>query len=80
MINVTVGEQKTQSEKPFPKLMICKEDGIIILVRCKVTRDEYEVCYINGDKAGLTSKKFLLYSKDGRKFTDFNKPITLQNA
>ena len=74
-INVIVGEQKTQKEKLFPKLMECiigQNKGMIVFF------------YESGHGTVIT--KGVNY-KPGRhltvwhmpSFTDFNDPITLQN-
>lgn len=80
-INVTLGEVKTQEIKPFPKLMIVDNnpfEGRIVLftrektgmlVRCSECQSEY--------------MKLGTYLEDGwamQAFTDYNEPITLQNA
>lgn len=72
-IKVTVGEQKTQNELPFPKLMIGKL-GSIVLFRenMKGTMIQYK---------GESSIKVGEYYEgfDMRAFTEYNEPITLQN-
>ena len=74
MINVTVGEQKPQSKKPFPKLMKCIRSESIKLV------------FSNGDSLQVTSvfgDEFKYYKRGNWNlslYTDFNEPITLQNA
>lgn len=73
MINVTIGESKPQ-EKPFPKLMIWKDQNLIV--------------YFIKSKTGVVINKgnspYELFDKQeyfGMDFfTDFNEPITLQNA
>lgn len=60
--------------------MICEHKEIIILVNRKISEEMYEVTYLSGNDVGLTTRSFLLYSKSGRKFTDYNEPITLQNV
>jgi hypothetical protein len=71
MINVTLGEVKPQ-EKPFPKLMIATEG---------FWKDR--ICLFKSDCKGLLlgPKEFgyaaNFYMED---FTDYNGPITLQNA
>lgn len=74
MINVTIGESKTQSEKPFPKLMIHSGKKIIVLMlknKCG------SVLYSTSSAYGIG-----YYSEDWstENFTDYNEPITLQNA
>ena len=73
MINVTVGEQKTQSEKPFPKLMITQNGYVFYMIREKyglpLTSNNW--AYDMDDFADLSETKY--------DFTDYNEPITLQN-
>ena len=74
MIKVTVGEQKTQSEKPFPKLMINLTNDRIVLM------SEYKcgiVVYEKKSYWGVGTKSTSWAMED---FTDYNEPITLQNA
>jgi hypothetical protein len=74
MINVTIGESKPQ-EKPFPKLM--KDDNGDIFY---MFRNQYGLPITGGDKWLYTGKDFADFSKNGRTFTDYNEPITIQNA
>lgn len=70
MINVTVGEQKTQSEKPFPKLMrVYGESGWIgYFIR-------HGVCtWLTGNYAGQSTSDVNMSD-----IFDYNEPITLQN-
>ena len=75
MINVTIGESKTQSVKSFPKLMKSNSGRIVFMISCR----------------GGTSEGFQLNDACNEKphfcscfciedFTDFNEPITIQNA
>jgi len=80
-IKVTLGEVKTQEVKPFPKLMIVHVDpykGRIVLftrektgtlVRCSVSQTDYM-------KVGTIIDGGWVMEA----FTDYNEPITLQNA
>jgi hypothetical protein len=81
MVKVTLGEQPAQSEKPFPKLMIAKastgdktiifaagQEGDSIIGQCLFT--EYD-----RDKLGEISRDWKVSA-----FTDYNEPITIQNA
>lgn len=73
MINVTLSEVKPQEEKPFPKLMISKS-GRIVLFTSKFSGfviREKEYCY------GIWHFSKSWASED---FTDYNEPITIQNA
>lgn len=75
MINVTVGEQKTQSEKPFPKLMKSEVSGAIVYF----TKKSYGLVIVESNDTGGTFGSQV----DGwymSNFTDYNEPITLQNA
>lgn len=77
-IKVTVGEHKTQNEKPFPKLMINEDRDIIIEVL--QAPDKYGFCHVihrKGRSAGVYTKDFQL--NGAMKFIDYNEPITLQN-
>lgn len=84
MINVTLGEVKTQEEKPFPKLQKMtypsgkwivvfskSESNRVVVYVCKENKN----CYDNiGDFWGHAEKNGVGI------FTDYNEPITLQNA
>lgn len=77
-IKVTVGEPKTQNEKPFPKLMI-NEDGDTIIEVLQAP-NKYGVCPVvhrKGYSKGVYTKDFQL--NGAMKFIDYNSPITLQN-
>lgn len=81
MINVTVGEQKTQEEKPFPKLMIGKdsEDYTIIYAIGKYENGGIQgVCISTTCKDNYHGEYYTDWDFDY--FTDYNEPITLQNA
>jgi hypothetical protein len=72
MIKVTVGEQKTQSEKPFPKLM-------------KATKGTWkdQICFFEKRREGvLIGPREFGYADNFcmEDFTDYNEPITLQNV
>lgn len=71
-IKVTIGESKTQSEKPFPKLMIATK-GVW----------EDQICFFEVRREGMLigPKEFGYASNfDMSDFTDYNEPVTLQNA
>lgn len=76
MINVTIGESKTQSEKPFPKLM--KSDyGFTVLFykeKCGTLLDRGN-CEMGSIEIGQYKETWKMEI-----FTDYNEPITLQNA
>lgn len=69
MIKVTVGEQKTQSEKPFPKLMMQKDTGWIMLFLNRTT-----CIHLTAFDCELVDD----YSVD-QETVDYNEPVTLQN-
>lgn len=73
MIKVTVGEHKTQEVKPFPKLMITNDRIIVLFTTLSdgTVIDEAVHCWGIGHYSD---------SWDMRQFTDFNEPITIQNA
>lgn len=70
MIKVTVGEQKTQSEKSFPKLMEQKDTRWVMLFLNKTT------CIHLTNFNGELVKDYLV----DKNTVDYNEPITLQNA
>ena len=81
MIKVTVGEQKTQSEKPFPKLMVGKDGKrIVYATGLKESDNDWQVLRVKGFDIndGTILNSFGLFTK-GEEFTDYNEPITLQN-
>ena len=83
MIIVTIGESEPQV-KPFPKLMIGTRNQFIVLALGPSDNGEgrYRVLYIDGYSESMIFKlneDFLLFS-DANPFTDYNEPITIQNA
>lgn len=81
MIKVTVGEQKTQSEKPFPKLMtLSDEKGTTIVFMLNKNGDGNGV-HSNHQTWDFKGESFYKTGPwDIEDFTDYNEPITLQNA
>jgi hypothetical protein len=76
MINVTLGEVKTQKEKPFPKLMIGDVGTVIMVLQEPNKAGRSKVFNLTNCRL---SNDFAVF--DGsEKFTDYNQPITLQNA
>lgn len=85
MVTVTVGEQKPQSEKPFPKLMICKDEQgstiVFMLTKNGVgnlvtsTHESWDDRNERPQDCYETKNNWII-----SKFTDYNEPITLQNA
>lgn len=80
-VKVTIGESKTQSEKPFPKLVTLKLSGGVFLAKSETEI----ICIDKGDsiwdvfqtrKGEFTFNQSYYYDNY---FTDFNEPITLQN-
>jgi hypothetical protein len=83
-IKVTLGAtENTQQEKPFPKLMISTTHGKrIVFATGEHNGGFYEVLRVSGfgsDIDGTMSKSFSLFEKR-HQFTDYNEPITIQNA
>jgi hypothetical protein len=77
MINVTIGESKTQESKPFPKLMCGIESGNIVLF---YKPHEGTVVFegnFNDGNMGL-GEFFDAYNMEF--FQDFTGSLTLQNA
>lgn len=79
MIKVTLGEGKTQEEKRFPKLMVInkgeKNAGTIVLFE---SIDKGTVIYGTNTHLQNVGKRFEAWCMG--LFTDYNEPITLQNA
>jgi hypothetical protein len=73
MINVTIGESKTQESKPFPKLMQA-DNGLIVLFTAK---DVGTVIFEGNSthKCGYVSHNW--FDPD---FRDFKGAITIQNS
>jgi hypothetical protein len=81
MVKVTLGEQPAKSEKPFPKLMIADhgEDGYtIIFAEGNDTKNISGQCLFSTYKPERIGE----ISRDWKAsaFTDYNEPITIQNA
>lgn len=80
MINVQLGSK--QEEKPFPKLMKGDDESLIFVLsppndkgyaKCLVIkRTDFDCPYF--------AHEFNLSGVGGEKFTDYNEPVTLQNA
>jgi hypothetical protein len=86
-IKVTIGESKTQEEKPFPKFMQDKHGNIVFAIGKNNNSEEqyyYKVVYIKGfefsefSTVGSFCDEFNLFNSDNPYF-DYNEPITLQN-
>ena len=77
MINVTIGESKPQ-EKPFPKLMISNDGKSIVFF----FNPNFGFPIKDGDN--LFANATYEYNAAGlwnlHLFTDYNEPITIQNA
>lgn len=72
-IEVTVGEPKTQEEKPFPKLMLNVEKDYVILANSDCSGTIVWSIYPDF-KVGLYKDRWII-----KNFSDFNEPITLKN-
>ena len=70
-VKVTIGESKTQSEKPFPKLMIATK-GIWKGQICFFEKNEHGTL-VGPTEFGYAYNFYMPY------FTDYNEPITIQN-
>jgi hypothetical protein len=81
-IKVTIGESKTQNEKPFPKFMQDKHGHIVFAIEENSEEsNHYKVIYIKGfefSTVGHFYDEFNLFSS-GNPYFDYNEPITLQN-
>jgi hypothetical protein len=79
MVNVTLGEVKPQ-EKPFPKLMISDLGQIFYMLGINPDKKECLIgfqIHSNGYPVTVDGySRFMVRAK----FTDYNEPITLQNA
>lgn len=76
MIKVTVGESKTQSEKPFPKLMVSSQTGNVVFF---LSSGEGVVLLATENGSNFSSGEYFSMF-DMKCFTDYNEPITLQNV
>lgn len=74
MITVTVGEQKTQVEKPFPKLMKNIGSGGVFYFH------RYGVGLPLNEPGNFFDTETWASRWNMEHFTDFNEPITIQNA
>jgi hypothetical protein len=79
MITVTVGEQKTQ-EKPFPKVMISDLGQIILAIEPSIGREDLLTGYLLKSNGYPIGENGFTKNWSREKFTDFNDPITIQNA
>jgi hypothetical protein len=81
-IKVTIGESKTQDEKPFPKFMKDKHGHIVFAIEENSEEsNQYRVIYIKGfefSDIGKFCEEFYLFDSTNPYF-DYNEPITLQN-
>lgn len=73
-INVILGEVETQTEKPFPKLMKEKESGHLFYFHRKCVGLPLQ------DPARFSDNPDWAYSWIMDCFTDYNEPVTIQNA
>lgn len=78
MINVTLGnETKEEKAKGFPKLMKGKY-GSIILADGENNNHYYGTLLHKGDSFDRVGEYSKIWAKSN--FTDYNEPITIQNA
>lgn len=80
-INVTLGEAKTKKpkSKPFPKLMIGNIGTIIEVLEKPSKTGVCPVVHRTGGYKGSFATSFNL-TGGVEQFTDYNEPITIQNA
>lgn len=74
-IKVTLGEAQTQEEKPFPKLMISKVTGNIVLFH---SNKKGTVVFLGENNGTYCLGEYRDDLNIGN-FTDYNEQITLQN-
>lgn len=76
-VKVTIGESKTQNEKPFPKLMVNRYGCIRLVYECgsSVILKSAQ----NAEGSWFESRINAPSDWDISDFTDYNEPITLQN-
>lgn len=72
MIQVNLGEEKTKNELGFPKLMINSDNNVIVYFIAPKTG---MVIWDSKDIVGQYAENFW----DMSAFSDYNKPVTLQN-
>ena len=80
MVKITLGEQPAQSEKPFPKLMIAVTVNGVTIIFAGGIKDGYIVgqCLYSTNPSNKPGKIYDGWVSDI--FTDYNEPITIQNA
>lgn len=75
MIKLTLGAEAPQTEKPFPKLMITKDGTLVFFYKSEcgflLTKNSKDTIL----NVGEYYDNWLM-----EKFTDYNEPITIQNA
>ena len=74
-IKVTLGEVKTQENKPFPKLMMYSKDKDFIVLF--INKDEAVCLYSNTKEWKVGDYENDMAISD---FIEYNGPITIQNA
>lgn len=75
-INVTPIKVNPQEEKPFPKLMIGNKDWVVEVHEHPQKKGKYIAIHRCGPYAGEIAMGFSLDDS----FSDYNEPITIQNA
>lgn len=83
-IKVTLGEAKPQNEKSFPKLMIGTDDSIIEVLKSpnEIGISPVVIRKIGSNQFGFTDIYVFDFTviNGSVKYTDYNEPITIQNA
>lgn len=81
MINVTIGESKTQEVKPFPKLMIGEYGTIIEVLQLPNEHGCAHVVIRKSNQFPIGFRADFRLKGSVEMFDkDYNEPITLQNA
>jgi len=74
-IKVTLGAtEKTQQEKPFPKLMVAKNTGRVVFFLEPNNGVQLNTIFEHDDKEPHYDDSWIMSD-----FTDYNEPITIQN-
>lgn len=79
-VKVTLGAVKSQEERPFPKLMISTLGQIFLMVGVNPETEDLLVGFqIHSNRYPIGGYGFS-EKMDKNSFTDYNEPITIQNA
>ncbi len=79
MIKVTIGEKPQEEVKPFPKLMVVTSGGQYI-GRVVLFKEERKGFVVKPSSADYMDTLHFSENWNMEFFTDYNEPITLQNA